>query len=81
MDINHRRIILVLCSQQKNISRGWAGALTWVVSMHHPAGEQTDASHVLLSFYKMAQRVLKALVLVAAPKDSRLGVNMERGGD
>lgn len=37
-DINLRRILLVFCFQHKSIPRGWAGALTWVVSLH-PAGE------------------------------------------
>lgn len=61
-DITPRRILLVFCFQPKSIPGGWAGALTWVVSLH-PAGERTDASHVFLFFYKMAQRVLEPPVL------------------
>lgn len=38
IDINPRRILLAFCFQHESIPRGWAGALTWVVSLH-PAGE------------------------------------------
>lgn len=38
VDINPRRILLAFCFQHESISKGPAGALTWVVSLH-PAGE------------------------------------------
>lgn len=51
-DINPRRILLVFCFQRKSVPRGWAGALTWVVSLRRLARKRTNASHVFLSFYK-----------------------------